>query len=166
MRMQVDDCEILQNLHDLPPGRSRPTSPWYPDNWCTGSPCFNTVSEKCSSGFMEFWMYTTASGTQRQLSHFSLHVVHFVGGVVKFLLHHGRRIYLGSILVIAREKELWHNLGARSQLIWPRWRRNSEGSSRPPFLWFQEACMQCVGGRVCACVIPIPAFCKTLQFRH
>ena len=29
-----------------------PTSPWYPDNWCTGSPCFNTVLEKCSSGFM------------------------------------------------------------------------------------------------------------------
>ena len=27
-------------------------------------------------------------------------------------------IDLGSILVIAREKELWHNLGTRSQLIW------------------------------------------------
>ena len=48
-----------------------------------------------------------------------------------FLQQHGR-IDLGSILVIAREKELWHNLGTRSQLIWPLdgWRRNSQGFRR------------------------------------
>ena len=113
------------------------------------SPCFNTVLEKCCSGFMDFLMYTTASETQ-QRSHFSLLVVHFVGAVVKFLLHHGRRIYLGSILVIAREKELRHNLGARSQLIWPRWRRNSEGSSRPPFPLIPRSLhATCGGSGVC-----------------
>ena len=49
-----------------------------------------------------------------------------LGGCQAQLLQH-EHIDLGSILVIACEKELWHNLGARSQLIWPGWlrRRNS-----------------------------------------
>ena len=61
------------------------------------------------------------------------------------LLQHGR-IDLGSILVIAREKELWHNLGAQSQLIWPGWRRNSQGSSRPPFHLFPRSLHAICGG--------------------